>query len=641
MEERIQELIDHIEKADHAYYNRDNPIVSDMIYDAWRDELSDLVTKCTNKKLKKKAEKTLAKVGAEVKITEWKKVTHDIPMGSLNKVNTPDELRKWVKDCSAEKEKLLVCDKLDGISLNCAWKDGLLIQASTRGSGIIGENITPNVRKMKGIPTIIPVGRMNKVGYFSGNLRGEIILKKSDHKQHFPTYSNPRNAASGIAKRFDGVGNEHLTVIFYQVLGIDFETELEQFEYLKSLGVELPFYHACKNVDEVVTIWSSYQDEVRETLDWEIDGLVVRVNNFSLQLALGELNHRPKGAVAFKFEAAARETILRKIIWQTGSTGRITPVAEFDEVELVGAKVNRASLYNHSYIEELGLDIGAKIIVCRANDVVPRCEEVIKPTGTIAKPPTQCPECFAPTSFTGEYLMCTGSNCPAKRLGRLQTWINCHNILDWSEATLQRVLDAALVMDVADLYRLTPQELIPLERMGEKLANKLVDILDQHREVPLENFIGGLGIDGISTSMVKLATSAGYDTLDKLQKMSINDLIAIDGFGDIKAKAFYDGLKANENRIQAIFAAGVKIKDKVRGTLSNSSFCFTGSSNLPRAKLHELVEENGGEIKKNVTKGLTYLVMADPASTSNKTQAAKKFGTKIISEDEFMKMIGK
>ena len=255
-------------------------------------------------------------------------------------------------------------------------------------------------------------------------------------------------------------------------------------------------------------------------------------------------------------------------------------------------------------------------------------------------PPKQCPSCFFPAEFSGEYLVCTNKQtCPAQKIGRLKVWIKELNILEWGEGILQRVIDAGIVNDVGDLYRLTVDQIKDLDRMGLRSANKLVKIMEQHKEIPLENLIGGLNIENVATTTTKLVIKAGYDTLDAIRNVSKADLERIDGFGSIKAKALYNGLRENQGRIQDILAAGVIVKAKIKGSLTGHSFCFTGSMDTPRPQLQKMVEENGGDIKKSVGKGLVFLVIADPNSTSSKAKAARKLGTKLISEKDFMKML--
>lgn len=354
---RIAELEKLIQDAKSAYYNK-QPIVPDDVYDAWEDELSELDA----------ANRVVISVGSPV-VSEWLKVKHEVPLGSLNKVNALEEMTDWV-NTYASGEPLFVTEKLDGISVHLKYVNGKLVQASTRGDGAVGEDITVNVAKMQGVPQTLP----RKT---SASFRGEIVLLKSDLQNHFNgDYANTRNAASGISKRYDGRGCEHLTVFVYQVTkGADFATEDEQFKYLSDLGFQTPWWALSGMWLGIKTphdIWVDYQQTRRDALDYDIDGLVVRLNDLAKQFALGERDLRPVGAVAFKFASLTRETILRDIVWQTGGTGRITPVAQFDPVGLVGATVSSATLYNLGYIEKLKLFKGCRILVARAGDVIPK-----------------------------------------------------------------------------------------------------------------------------------------------------------------------------------------------------------------------------------------------------------------------------
>jgi DNA ligase (NAD+) len=616
---RILELSNKIEQARKDYYNS-TPTVSDRVYDAWFDELSKLDP----------SNPAVTAVGAPIQITEWKKVKHEQVMNSLNKVNSFDEFQIWAKECSAK--KFLICDKLDGLSVSLKYENGKLVCGASRGNGEIGENITQNVRKMEGVQTKL-------TSKFNGHVRGEIVLRRSNHKKYFSEYANPRNAASGISKRLDGKGNEHLTVICYSIEGEDYDTEQELFKALDQMGFLTPTYKTG-TLAEVLKTYEQYQDEIRDTLDYDIDGLVIRVDDRADQLALGEKNHRPKGAIAFKFDAALAETTIRNVIWQVGDTGRVTPVAEFDPVSLMGATVTRASLYNMAYVQELGLDIGATVLVKRANDVVPRCEELVKGTGKILSAPKKCPDCDGLLTNDGEYIRCTNSKeCPSQVLGRINKWIKELGILEWGAKQIQKMIDAGLVVDVADIYRLKANDIAGLDKLGDKSAQNLIAELDKYREVTLENLIGGLTINGIATSSVKLVTAAGYDKLDDLFKITEAQLENIPGFGSIRAEAFVTGMAENRKRIEDILSAGVKIKAKVKGVLSGRSFCFTGTMSTPRAKLQKMVEDAGGDVKNSVGKGLSYLIIADPASTSSKAKAARKFGTVLLSEAEFAKLV--
>jgi len=624
--DRIAELESLIQQARHDYYNAE-PTVSDAVYDAWVDELSSL----------KHDSPAVTAVGAPP-VSEWVKAEHEIPMGSLNKVNTPDELASWVMGTGESKTApLLATEKLDGISIAVEYRNGVLNRALTRGDGTTGEDITVNVAKMHG---------SKSPANFTGTLRGEIILKRSDHTKYFPEKANPRNAASGIAKRYDGQGCEHLTVMFYRVAeGKDFETEAEQFKWLEDNGFLVPNWYVVAMVPGTQTpqdLWLDYQQFKRDELDYEIDGLVISINNFAAQLALGEHDNCPKGAMAFKFASITRESVLERIDWQVGGTGRITPVAIFKPVNILGANITNASLYNVAYINELGLDVGATVLVSRAQDVIPRVEEVIKGTGSVAYPPSQCPACGTDTEPSGEYLLCPNTtDCPAQSVGRIKRFITKMDIKEWGDVLIEKLVSSGAVRDITDLYRLTESHLADIERMGKKSAAKVVKNLRSRSRVPLETLLGSLGIPMIGSSTIKMAMDAGYDSLDKLKVASFEQLAAVEGLGPVKAEALWKWLREESEVVDDLLQLGVEIEEKIHGSMSGLSFCFTGALSQPRPKFEQMVKEAGGEIKKSVGKKLSYLVMADPNSNSSKAQAARKNNTKCISESEFLTLIGK
>lgn len=618
---RIRELETKIFQARNDYYNG-TPTVSDKIFDAWVDEL----------RLLDPTSKAVTAIGSPVAPSEWKKAKHQIPMGSLDKVNIPDELSKWAKDM-ANGEKLFVTEKLDGLSIEVIYEHGSLVQGITRGDGETGEDITVNVAKMSGVHSHLK-------HKFTGSLRGEIIMKKSIHKKHFADKANPRNAASGTSKRLDGVGVEHLDILFYQVLGdVDFKTEAKQFNWLEQQGLNTPNFWTFNDASEVNTHWRQYQDKERDKLDYDIDGLVIRINDMAKQIALGEKDLRPKGAIAFKFDNEARESVIRDIIWQVGNSGRITPVAVVDPVQLVGATVTRASIYNMSYIEELKLDIGAAVLVARANDVIPRIEELVKGTGKVAKPPTSCPECNGVTRMDGENLVCTNTDyCRAQIIGRIKNWIKELNLLEWGDTLVEKLVDAKLVNDIADLYMLKVDDIANLDRLGEKTAKKVLDILEANKVIPLEVFLGALSIPMIGQSTIKAIMNEGCDTLERFGQLGAAQFEQVPGVGPTKAKFLADGLRHNQGLILRLMNH-VKIKDKVIGTLTGKSVCFTGSMKNKRPVLEKMAADAGADVKSSVGKGLTYLIIADPNSTSSKAVAARKLGTKLISEDDFLDLV--
>jgi len=624
---RVKELADELLRAKYTYYNIKMPgdmqplVLSDKVYDAREAELRLLDSNHWVLKI----------VGAPLVASEWKKAPHQIPMGSLDKVNLPTELTGWSSDKSHE--TWLVCDKLDGLSIELVYENGNLIQGITRGDGFIGEDITINVIRMNGVKSKLSVD-------FTGSLRGEIVMLKSVWKKDFADKANPRNAASGVSKRLDSIGVDKLHIFCYQVLGdVDFLTEVDQFTWLTDQGMITPNHWYFKTIDDVNKHWRDYQDQERDNLDYDIDGLVVRVNDLTAQMALGDKDLRPKGAIAFKFDNEAKESVIRDITWQVGNSGRITPVATVDPVHLVGATVTRASLYNIAYIEELGLDIGAKVLVSRRNDVIPRVEELIEGTGKTIQAPLFCPECVSILKMDGENLMCTDKNCRAQVIGRIKNWVSELNLLEWGDTLIEKLVDAKLVNTVADLYKLQIKDIAGLDRLGDKTAIKCHDILWANNEIALEVFLGGLSIPMIGQSTIKAIMNAGCDTITKFGQLGASEFEEVPGVGPTKAASLANGLIENQQLILDLLASGVKVKDKIQGNLTSKSICFTGSMKNKRPVLEKMAAEAGADIKSSVGKGLTYLVISDPNSTSSKAQAARKFGTTLISEDEFLDLI--
>jgi DNA ligase (NAD+) len=618
-EARADELEKLISAAREDYYVKHKPKVSDATFDAWVDELRGLRPKSPQ----------VTGVGAAVK-SEWKKVAHEIPMGSLDKVNFPFEMAKWIKDNNTG--ELFVTEKLDGISVALRYENGVFTQGVTRGDGQEGEDITRNVAKMAGVPAKLPKD-------ITAQFRGEIICTLSSLAKNFPEYANPRNTASGIASRLDGTGSEHLTVLVYRVAeGADnLPTRSAQLSWIRKLGFKTPNSSVTLDPEP---IWEEYQKTTRDKLDYAIDGLVVEINDVAKQEAMGESSGCPNGARAFKFAAPSRESTLRQIDNQTGGAGHITPVAIFDEVNLLGTKVTRASLYNWKYIRDLKLNVGARILVARANDVIPRVTEVVEGTGSVAEPPSKCPSCGAPTDWDGEYLVCTDTaDCPAQTLGRLIRYVKSLNILEWGEAVMERLVAAGMVKNVADLYRLEKLNLADIDRMGEKSAQNLLKTLWAKNPLPIESFFGALSIPGCGESMIRLIVDAGYDTVEKLLAVRTEQLMAIKGLGPVRSKTLSDWFSTHgKDVVKDTLSTGLKLKDRVRGGLTGKSFCFTGKSEHKRADLEDMVRNAGGTVKGSVGAGLTYLVMADPNSASTKAQAAKKHGTVTISESDFVKM---
>ena len=659
----IQELVSKLETARRTYYNGTKELIlSDAAYDALEDELRALDP--TNPVFKK--------VGA-APVGGWPKTKHSIPMTSLNKAQDIAAMTAWESSCGIQPlDDRFVTEKMDGISIELTYENRLLIRAVTRGDGSIGEDITRNVMLMKGAIKVLPPKYngipMPKDVY----VRGEIVCLHSDWKVHFIGDSNPRNSASGTSKRqSDPAKCAHLTIVAYQFLpeGKSLSAKTAEFLALTSIGFRVPNHKVCSTLAAVEAMYQDYIKTTRASLDYDIDGLVVDIDNTQKRENQGELNGNPKGAIAFKFPHEEKPTILRAVRWQVGNSGRITPVAEFDTVNLAGANVKQASLHNIGNIAEIVglcrkgeslLRVGDKIMVARRNDVIPYVEEVLSsgdPKDALPIP-TECPSCKATLTRDGEYLVCRNEECEAQAAGMIKRWIKKIGVLHFGESLIEVLAEAFphvlpdsvlatmsdkekadAVMDIADLYRLDPIKVADLEMSGRKVggtADKALKNLNDRKVIPLHVFIGSLGIPLIGRSMAKMIVDAGYNTPSKMLKAKIKDIAAIPGVGDTKAESFCNGYEKKVGLVSKLLEVGVSVQTAT-GPLLGKTFCVTGFRD---GTLDAAIEKMGGTMKSGVSKGLTYLIAADPTSTSGKAQKAKQYGTLIIGADEAWKMAG-
>ena len=624
MSSQIEAKKNLLRKWREAYYN-DEPVVPDATYDALHDEVEKLDPN----------DNEIIEIGAEP-VSEWKKYKHSSVMGSLNKCNTEEQFLKWSKDYCFD-ERFFTTWKIDGLSVSLVYEDGKLVVAATRGgkSGS-GEDITVNVVKMQGVPKTLP----NNI---TATIRGEIVLSKANHQKHFKDYMSARNAASGIARAYDGSGCQYLNILVYKIQTDDVElkTLVDQFNLLQKLGFTTPDYSLFDNGKDTYEYFTRFQNEIRDTVPYDLDGLVISNNNMSKFDSYGMTNNKPKASIAAKFENEEAETIIRDIKLQCGNSGRITPVAVFDEVELAGAKITNASCYNMSFLETMEIDIGARVIVARNNDVIPSVKEVINGTGTVFKAPKHCPTCNGDLVMNGENLQCTNVNsCPAQIKGRISNWISGLNVLEVGDGLIDKLVEAGLVATPADLYKLTLDDLAGLERMGKKSAENVYKSLWSITEIPLDTFLGSLSIPIVGKSSIKMVMNAGLDTLDKIMNAPENCLQAVKGLGVVKAKNLFDGLKKNRTIINELLELGIKVKIMSNGgKLNGFVITITGKTSVKRDDLAVMIEEAGGKYAKTIGKASTHLVCASEDSTSLKTNKARSAGVKIISENELMSMI--
>lgn len=639
----MKDLVLRLEEANEAYRNG-SPVMSDAAFDALEDEL----------RAKYPNHPWFDRTGAPAPVGgQWPKVKHSIPMRSLNKAQNAEDLRAWWPE-----DVCVITEKLDGISCALHFSQGRLTQALTRGDGETGEDITRNVLLMKGFPHKIfegiPVENMPEVF-----VRGEIVCRRSDFDEHFPNESNPRNTASGTAKRqSDPEKCRHLTVLAYQYLegGVAQVTKLEELLALQELGFTVSYFRSAKTFNRALEIYQEYVDTKRDSIDWEIDGLVVEVNDRDRREGMGERNHRPAGACAFKFPHEQKPTVLRNIVWQVGQSGRITPVAEFDPVQLAGAEVKRASLHNldrmHELLRDVGQEVfaaGDKILCSRRNDVIPFVEAVLEGTedekALVFSRPEVCPECSSPLHMDGAYLVCPNTLvCPAQISGAVKRWVAKLGIKFLGETLIDTLCGQGYVEGIADLYRLDPAEVSTLEMTGRKVgasAERGWASLRANMDLPLHVFVGSLGIPLIGRSMAKTIVDGGFDTLMKMLDASVADLASLDKMGETKAQSFVDGLKRLSDRcvLQDLRDVGVTIQTPATGDLKGISVCMSGFRDKDMVKA---IEAQGGTTKSSVGKTLGFLVLKDPSSTSSKAKKAHQYGVAVIGiEDMWTKLGGR
>lgn len=637
-------LVARIEAARDAYYNG-KPLMTDAAYDALEDELRRLDPN----------HPALKKIGAPVAGPlaggGWPKVRHTIPMSSLNKAQVEADMAAWFAGCNAPAD-VIVMDKLDGLSISLRYENRKLVQAVTRGDGETGEDITRNVLLMKGAVKMLPPTLGGMATPATVYVRGEMVVTHADFKAHFPGESNPRNTASGTAKRqTDPAKCAYVTVMAYDLMpnGVSMATKQAELETLTFAGFHTPKWKRCKNLAEVAAVYADYIASVRKDIGYDIDGLVASVNDTATREALGDLNNRPKGAIAYKFPHEAKETTLRNIRWQVGNSGRVTPVAEFDAVTLAGASVKQASLHNISNIASLAHDArpgttvllaGDKVVVSRRNDVIPYVESVIGGGTTAFDTPNACPACTGALIRDGEYLVCRNEDCEAQTAGAVKRWVKKVGVLHVGDTLIEALVEAGFVEDPADLYTLDADKVADLEIGGRRVggtADKAITNLNAKKAMPIHVLVGSLGLSPlIGRSMVETIAAGGYDTLSKMFKAKISDIAAIPGVGQTKAEAFVHGFANKSWLIAKLLGNGIEITVS-SGALVGTTWCFTGFRD---ATLAAAIEAQGGTVKDSASKSLTYLVALDPTGNSTKLAAARKNGTKVIGKDEAERLAG-
>ncbi|GHV85897.1 DNA ligase [Spirochaetia bacterium] len=632
--ERIEALERLIVKYQASYYNGEAEI-SDAEFDLLWDELKTLAPK----------NPVLAKVGADTS-DGFPKTKHLIPMGSQEKAANPGEFTIWAEKMLVNRDfgGFIVQYKLDGASLELQYEKGRLTKAVTRGDGTIGDEITANARRMKGVAASLKTA-------FSGGVRGEVIMTHEVWQKKYQDKANCRNAANGLMRRKDGTGSEDLTLITYDVsaAGNDgfFKNEAEKIAWLKEQGFTAT---ECKEFSDAASI-IAYREEVsvkRETLPFDIDGLVVKdktTDPADLRRA------RPERQIAFKFELETAFSILREVEWsESGAT--YTPIGVIDPVRLAGTTVQRANLNNPDMIRAMGLKIGSAVSVVKRGEIIPKIEG-LAPEGALPPEPlaeinfpSVCGSCNTPLRDEGTRLLCPNADCPKRLHHRLEKWVSVLDIRELGDKLLRQLFASGRIKNISDLYTLTAEEAAGLERMGEQSAAKVIRHIRTKRELPLQVFIAGLDLEGVGEHIMERAVSAGYNTLENLKTAAPEDLAKIWGIGSITAETIVQGVAALSEEITKILDAGIiSITPPPRDEdqpLRGLSFCFTGElRTMKRSAAEEKVKALGASAKSSVGKDLSYLVTNDTESGSAKNTKARNLGIPIIDEDAFIALVEK
>lgn len=643
---RIKELVEILNKAAKSYYVDAVEIMPNIEYDKLYDELVSL-EKETNVVL---SNSPTQNVGYET-ASELPKKAHESPMLSLDKTKSVAELEDWLGD-----NKALLSWKMDGLTIVLTYRGGELVEAVTRGNGIIGEVITNNAKNFQNVPLRIE---------YKGELilRGEAVIKYSDFKRINDSitdadarYKNPRNLCSGSVRQLNPAVTRERKVYFnvFNVVradNIDFEnSKAKQFEWAKNEGfdvVEYKFTQRASLADDI----AKFESKIAEN-DIPSDGLVLLLDDIALGERLGSTAKFPRNAMAFKWSDERQTTKLKYIEWSPSRTGLINPVAVFEPVELEGTTVSRASLHNVSIFEELMLGVGDEISVYKANMIIPQVYENLTKSNT-EKIPKICPACGRDTTIKkdneSKVLLCTNPDCQIKHIKQyaLMASRDALNIDGLSESTLEKFLSKGFIKSDSDLFRLDKfkDEIINMEGFGKRSYEKLIAALDEAKNTTVSRFLYSLGIAGIGSANAKMIAKYFDNDIDRIISASKDDLRDIEGIGEVLAGSIEDFFKSEKNieNVESLRKI-LKFETEENGggdKFAGKVFVITGSlthfSN--RNEMKELIEKNGGKVSGSVSSKTNFLINNDTDSNSSKNKKAKELGVEIISEEDFLKLL--
>jgi DNA ligase (NAD+) len=663
-ENKIESLREKIRRHEHLYYVLDSPEISDAEFDRLIEQLKDLEAEHPSLVT---PDSPTQRVGGKPR-EGFVKVPHSSPMLSLDNTYNEEELRDWerrVHELSGRSDVDYVCElKLDGMSLALLYEDGKLARGITRGDGMVGEDVTLNVRTVHSVPLSVPKERLKKAGIPADfEVRGELLMplesfrrmNEEQETQGLKPFANPRNATAGTVRQLESkvTAGRRLDYFPYMLLENGrtyFDRHSKTLDALASAGFKVnPNRKLVHSMDEV---WAFIQqwEAKRDSLPYEIDGIVVKVDRTALQDELGFTGKAPRWAIAYKYAARAGITKLEDIRVQVGRTGKLTPVAELAPVLIGGTTVRNATLHNMDEIERLGVKIGDWVQVERGGDVIPKVAKVIEdkdhPRGhETFKMPEKCPECGTKVVRTeGEVdYRCVNANCPAKLRETILHFASrgVMNIDGMGDVLVEQLTNRGLVKNVADIYQLTKDNLLSLERMGDKSAQNILDEIENSKRLPLERVIYGLGIRFVGERTAQFLAEY-FGSMDALATAGVEELQSVNEVGPRIAESIVEffSVAANRKLIERLGEAGLafKGKKKERGTrLAGKTFVLTGTlSKYTRDEAKKLIEDAGGKVTGSVSKKTDYVVAG--ADAGSKLDKAKELGVAVIDEKELERL---
>ena len=660
--EEILKLRKQLEIWANKYYDEDNPEVSDYEYDmtmnklkALEKEFPDLVTQ----------DSLTQKVGGHVK-EGFEKVEHEVPLQSLQDIFSFGELEEFKERVyKAAKEnnfkedevKFVVETKIDGLSAALEYKEGKFVRGATRGNGLVGEDVTENLKTIKTIPKELPEP-INII------VRGEVFIGKKEFEKmneerelnEEKTFANARNAAAGSLRQLDTKITKKRPLDIYifnvqKIEGKEFNSHFEELKYLKKLGFNVnPVLIPCNNIPEAIEAINKIGEE-REELTFGIDGAVIKVDDLKLREKMGTTSKVPRWAIAYKYPPEKKETKLKDIICQVGRTGAITPMAILEPVKVAGSTISKTTLHNEDFIKEKDIRIGDTIVVQKAGDVIPEILEVKKKkragTEKVFEMPKVCPVCGAPVvREEGEAVSrCIGIECPAKLVRNIIHFVSrdCMNIDGLGDKIIEQLINKNLISNIADIYFLKFEDIATLKKNGQKFTQNLIDAINNSKNNDLYRLIAALGIRHIGTKAAKTLAKK-YKTMDSLMNASLESLAMTDDIGEISANSIYEFFRQDQtiDLINRLKEAKVNMEalesEDIDNRFEGKTFVLTGTlEKFTRKEASDLIEKHGGKTSGSVSKKTDYVLAGEDAGS--KLTKAQSLGVEIITEEQFEKMM--